>query len=52
MTVACPCQSTGCDECAALVGVLTAAKAVGVQERRNLCTFLSVSLGTQNYSEK
>lgn len=48
----CPCQSTGCDEYTALVGVLTVAKAVGVQGRRNLCTFLSVFLGAQNYSEK
>ena len=47
----CPCLSSGCDERAALVGVLTAAKAVGVQGQGNLY-FLSVFLGTHNYSEK
>ena len=37
----CPCLSSGCDERAALVGVLTAAKAVGVQGQGNLYLPLS-----------
>ena len=37
----CPCPSSSCDGRAALVGVLTAAKAVGVQGQGNLYLPLS-----------
>lgn len=32
-----PCQSPGCDECTALVGMLMAVKAMGMQRQGNLC---------------